>query len=63
MYRAALLFVAVVLTLGVVAPAEAAAPRLIMVSGEPLTNPILISEAAGVELVRNFLEGLVGLAR
>jgi hypothetical protein len=57
MMRTALIFAAV-LALGLVAPAQAAAPRLIMVSGEPLTGPILISDAEQVfELYQSFFQG------
>jgi hypothetical protein len=57
MMRAALIFVAAVLALGFVTSAEAAAPRLIIVSGEPLTDPILISDAEQVfELYQSFFQ-------
>ena len=36
---------AAALALALVGPTQAAAPRLIMVSGEPLADPILVSNA------------------
>jgi hypothetical protein len=48
MFRVAVVLVTAVLALGVVDSAEAAAPRLVMLSGEPLTDPILISDAERV---------------
>ena len=59
MNRPVFIFVAAAaLALGLVGSAKAAAPRLIMVSGEPLADRILISDAEDVfELYGSFFRG------
>jgi hypothetical protein len=52
------LVLAIVLALGLAGSAPAAAPRLIMVDGESLHGPVLISDhEAGFELYQEFLDG------